>query len=168
MSAVENLQDNRAVTKMRELVKAAPTCMLGTGLGDLPPHLCPMQVQDVDSDGCLWFFSGADSAHNAHIGEDPRVQLVFCNNSNHEYLAVYGKAEITRDIHKVDELWTNMVKIWFPDGKDDANLTLICVCPEKVHYWDVKDGKLVAMAKILVGAVTGSPKDIGVEGDLNP
>ena len=61
-----------------------------------------------------------------------------------------------------------MVKTWFPDGKDDANLTLICVCPEKVHYWDVKDGKLVAMAKILVGAVTGNPKDIGIEGDLNP
>lgn len=168
MSAVENLQDNKAVTKMRELVKASPTCMLGTSLTDQPPHLCPMQVQDVDNDGCLWFFSGADSTHNAQIKDDPRVQLIFCNNGKHEYLAVYGKAEITRDIEKVDELWSSMVKAWFPDGRDDPNLTLIRVNPEKVHYWDVKDGKLVAMAKILVGAVTGSPKDIGVEGDLYP
>jgi general stress protein 26 len=168
MSTVENLEANEAVTKMRELVKASPTCMLESRLGETPPHLCPMQVQDVDSEGCLWFFSGADSAHNAHIGADPRVELVFCNNGKHEYLAVYGQAEITRDIHKVDELWTNMVKTWFPGGRDDPNLTLVKVCPEKVHYWDVKDGKLVAMAKILIGAVTGKPQDIGIEGDLDP
>jgi general stress protein 26 len=168
MSAVENLEANKAVTKMQELVKASPTCMLGTELSQLPPHLCPMQVQDVDSSGCLWFFSGADSAHNAHIQADPRVQLIFCNNGKHEYLAVYGEAEITRDIDKIHELWTNMVKTWFPEGQGDPNLTLVRVCPEKVHYWDVKDGKLVAMAKILMGTVTGNPRDIGIEGDLDP
>ena len=168
MGTTQNLVANEAVEKMRDLVDQSPTCMFASNIGHVPPHLCPMQVQDVDREGCIWFFSGADSIHNAQILVDPRVQLVFCNNSNHEYLAVYGTAEVTRDIDKVDELWTNMVKTWFPQGKDDPNLTLIRVCPEKVHYWDVKDGKLVAMAKILLGSVTGHPKDIGIEGDLNP
>ncbi|WP_367870642.1 pyridoxamine 5'-phosphate oxidase family protein [Luteolibacter sp. Populi] len=168
MGTTQNLVASEAVEKMRELVGDSPTCMLATNIAGVPPHLCPMQVQDVDDEGCLWFFSGADSAHNSHVQADPRVQLIFSNNSKHEYLAVYGTAEITNDIDKVDELWSSMVKTWFPQGKDDPNLTLIRVCPEKVHYWDVKDGKLVAMAKILLGAVTGHPQDIGIEGDLKP
>lgn len=168
MGTTQNLVATEAVEKMRDLVEQSKTCMFASNIGEIPPHLCPMQVQDVDHDGSVWFFSGADSIHNAQILVDPRVQLIFCNNSKHEYLAVYGTAEITRDIDKVHDLWTNMVKTWFPQGQDDPNLTLIRVHPEKVHYWDVKDGKLVAMAKILLGAVTGKPENIGIEGDLKP
>ncbi|QJE97761.1 pyridoxamine 5'-phosphate oxidase family protein [Luteolibacter luteus] len=169
MSAIQDLAASEAVEKMRDMIDAAAaTCLFATNLSSIPFHLCPMQVQDVENDGTLWLFSGADSVHNAHIGLDPRVQLMFCNGGKHEYLAIHGRAEITTEIHKVDELWTPAVKTWFPQGKDDPNLTLIAVHPEKVHYWDTKDGKLVAMGKMLVGAVTGKRLELGIEGDLNP
>lgn len=169
MSAIQDLVNSDAVEKMRAIIDAAAsTCLFGTNLSSIPFHLCPMQVQDVEKNGTLWFFSGADSVHNANIESDHRVQLMFCNGSKHEYLTIHGRAEITRDIHKVDELWTSAVKTWFPQGKDDPNLTLIAVHPEKVHYWDTKDGKLVAMSKMLVGAVTGKQLELGVEGDLRP
>jgi general stress protein 26 len=167
MNAIQDLAASEAVGKMRDIIDAAAsTCLFATNLTSIPFHLCPMQAQDVENDGTLWFFSGADSVHNANIERDPRVQLTFCNGSKHEYLAVYGRAEITQDIHKVDELWTPAVKTWFPLGKDDPNLTLVSVHPEKVHYWDTKDGKLVAMGKMLIGAVTGKQLELGVEGDL--
>ncbi len=168
MANTQNLFNRDALEKLRDLVNDSPACMLCSDLAAIPFHLCPMQVQDVDREGCLWFFSGAGSTHNSMIQADPRVQLVFCNGGKHEYLAVYGTAEISRDIEKVDELWSSMSKNWFPGGRYDPNLTLIRVCPEKVHYWDVRDGKLVAMAKVLLGAMTGKPTDIGVEGDLAP
>ena len=169
MSAIQDLVSTEAVEKMRAISDAAAsTCLFATDLGSVPFHLCPMQVQEIENDGTLWFFSGADSIHNANLEKDNRVQLMFCNGSKHEYLAIHGRAEVTRDIHKVDELWTSMVKTWFPMGKDDPNLTLIAVQPYKAHYWDTKDGKLVAMGKMLVGAVTGKPLDVGVEGDLDP
>lgn len=169
MSAIQDLAASEAVEKMRDIIDAAAaTCLFATNLDSAPFHLCPMQVQDVENDGTLWLFSGADSVHNGHIERDSRVQLMFCNGGKHEYLAIYGRAGITTDIHKVDELWTPAMKIWFPLGKDDPNLTLVAVHPEKVHYWDTKDGKLVSMGKMLVGAVTGRQLELGVEGDLSP
>lgn len=168
MSTVQDLEARQAVAKMREIVLSAPTCFLASGLSKMPFHLCPMYAQDVDRDGGIWFFSGADSVHNELLEKDPRVELMFSNNSKHEYLAVFGQAEISRDIDKVDELWGTMVKAWFPGGKDDPNLTLIRVEPEKVHYWDTKDNKLTALSKILLSAVTGRTLEAGVEGDLRP
>lgn len=168
MSTIEDLEARQAVSKMREIILSAPTCFLASGLSQMPFHLCPMYVQDVDSEGAIWFFSGADSVHNELLQEDPRVELMFSNNSKHEYLAVFGRASLSRDVEKVDELWGTMVKAWFPGGKDDPNLTLIRVEPDRVHYWDTRENKLVALGKILLGAVTGKALEVGVEGDLRP
>lgn len=168
MSTIEDLDASQAVAKMREIVLSAPTCFIASGLSQMPFHLCPMYAQDVDRDGGIWFFSGADSVHNELLAKDARVELMFSNNSKHEYLAVFGQATISRDIEKIDELWGTMVKAWFPGGKDDPNLTLICVEPEKVHYWDTRENKLVTLGKVLLSAVTGRVLETGVEGDLRP
>ncbi len=162
----ENLTSKEAVGKLRELVEAARTCMFATHLTEVPFHACPMHAQEVDDDGCVWFFSGADSEHNDHILVDPRVQLIFSEPKDTKYVLVYGEATVVTDRDKIDELWNQMVKAWFPDGKDDANLTLIKVKPLKAHYWDTEHGKWVTMAKIMISSVTGSMDDGGVEGDL--
>ena len=168
MSTTQNFIGGEAVTKLRDLVDASPTCMFVSHMQVLPFHVCPMQVQEVDDEGNLWFFSSSESDHNGYILNDPQVQLLFSNHSSYEYLAVFGEATISRDIAKIEELWEPSMKAWFPNGKDDPNLTLLRVHPERVHYWDTKDGKLLTLAKILGSAVTGNPADIGRQGDLNP
>ena len=166
MDSTKNLISTEAITKLRELVEKGPTCMFGTDLTTIPMHVCPMHALQVDDEGSIWFFSGLDSQHTGHINKDPRVNLIFSNTAAFEYLTVFGEAEILRDPVKIEELWKPMVKAWFPDGKDDPNLSLIRVRPLKAHYWDTKDGKLVVLAKILVGAITGKVEDGGVQGDL--
>ncbi|MFD2255794.1 pyridoxamine 5'-phosphate oxidase family protein [Luteolibacter algae] len=167
MSENKNLIAEDAIAKLQELVKNAPTCMFSTGLGKAPFHVCPMQVQEADYEGRLWFFSGADSTHNAQITADSRVQLIFANNPDMEFLTVYGTASISHDRAQIDRLWNRMVEAWFPEGKDDPNISLICVQPALAHYWDTEDGKLITMAKILTRAATGADIETGVEGDLN-
>lgn len=165
-SHTENLISAEAVSKLQELVDHSPTCMFATRLGEVPFHVCPMHVQEVDDAGCLWFFSGADSTHNSQINGDSRVQLIFANNTDIEFLTVYGGATISRDRAKIDKLWNKMVEAWFSDGKDDANVTLLCIQPTQAHYWDTESGKLITMAKILTSALTGADSEAGVEGDL--
>ncbi|MBC8128466.1 MAG: pyridoxamine 5'-phosphate oxidase family protein [Gloeobacteraceae cyanobacterium ES-bin-144] len=166
MSEIKNLIADKAVTKLQQLVKGAPTCMFATCLGEIPFHVCPMQVQETDYEGRLWFFSGADSTHNSQIETDPRVQLIFANPSDIEFLTVYGTATISQDRELIARLWNKMVEAWFPGGQDDPNLTLICVQPTAAHYWDTENGKLITMAKILTAAATGADMNIGVEGNL--
>jgi general stress protein 26 len=159
MMTDQNLSGKEAIEKLRTLTESTPTCMFGSGLDVVPMHLCPMQVQQVDHQGCLWFFSGADSVHNRQIATDPRVHLIFGNSSKIEYLTVFGNADISKDPAKAKELWSKFVEAWFPQGPDDPNLTLLRVRPITSHFWDTENGKLVTFAKILTSAITGS--DVG-------
>ena len=168
MSNTINLMGDDAVKKLQELIDNTPTCMFASGLNEIPPHICPMHVQQVDEFGDLWLFSGADSTHNRQLAGDPRAHLVFGNDSKIEYLTVFGETTISTDNAKIDELWSKISEAWFPDGKTDPNLTLLRVRPTQAHYWDTENGKLVAFAKMLTAAVTGTPTNIGVHGDVTP
>jgi general stress protein 26 len=142
----------KAVERLRELVDPAPVCMFASRLGQIPAHVCPMQVQEVDEDGDLWFFSGSDSEHNGHLELDPQVQLFFSNPDADEYLTIHGVAHVLRDAEKVRDLWKPMVKEWFPEGREDPRLTLLRVEPLSAHCWKTRDGRPVSMDVIPAGA----------------
>ena len=167
MSDHKNLVDEEAVSKLQDLVKGSPTCMFATRLTEAPFHVIPMRVQEADYEGDLWFFSSSDSTHNAQINADPRVQLIFTNSSDMEFLTVFGTASISTDKAQIDRLWNPMVNAWFEEGREDPKVTLIRVQPAHAHYWDTEDGKLVTMAKILARAATGADINTGVQGDLS-
>jgi len=86
----QNLIAEETVSKLQELVGKSSTCMFASNLTQLPIHVSPMRVQETDYEGRLWFFSSADSTHNKRIEADPRVQLVFTNTPDMEFLTVFG------------------------------------------------------------------------------
>ncbi|MBL0742656.1 pyridoxamine 5'-phosphate oxidase family protein [Chryseolinea lacunae] len=165
-SEIKNLTHEEAIDKFKELVKHESTCLFTTQLTQLPLTTRPMGIQKVCDQGNFWFLSASDSDKNQEIADDPRVQLFISNTSNYEFLSIYGHATITRDPQKIDELWTDIAKAWFHEGKDDPRVTVIKVTPEQGFYWDTKDGKLVSTIKILASAVSGKTFQEGVEGTI--
>ncbi len=163
----ENLSFKEAIGKIKELVSAADICMFTTALTQLPLSARPMSTQQTDDEGNLWFFSEKESDKNEHIQVDNRVQLFYANKSSSEFLSIYGTAEISTDKQKIEQLWTPIVKTWFPEGKDDPSLTIIKVVPQDAYYWDTKNNKLVSLIKIMASMVTGKIMDDGVEGKLS-
>lgn len=165
-SKYKNLVDREAIEKMQELVDHESICLFTTGLSHVPLRTRPMAVQKVCDQGNFWFLSGSDSDKNAEIVSDPRVQLFFLNTGKYEFLSVYGRATISRDRAKIEELWSDIAKAWFEEGKDDPRITVIKVAPEEGYYWDTKSGKLVSMLKIAASAVLGKTLEEGVEGTI--
>lgn len=167
MGDIKNLTRNEAIAKMKNLVDGAShICMFCTKVTDMPFKSRPMGTQKVDDEGNIWFLSAADSEHNAEIAIDNRVQLLYSNPSASEFLIVNGTAQILTDRATIDELWNPMAKAWFPEGKDDPNLSAIKVTTDISHYWDTKYGKAVTLLAIATAAVTGQQFDAGVEGKL--
>jgi general stress protein 26 len=166
MSTVDNLSTESGIKKIKELVKDANICMFITNISDAPLTGRPMSTADVDEEGNIWFFSKMGSDKNIDIARDNRVQLFYCNKGSSEYLSVYGTAEIIHNKGTIDELWTPIAKAWFHEGKDDPTITAIKVTPEDAYYWDTKGTKMVSLLKIAIGAVTGKPMDVGVEGKI--
>src|SRR5688572_1774868 len=166
-SKIKNLTHQEAIDKFKELVKHESTCLFTTRLTQVPLTTRPMSVQKVCDQGNFWFLSPSDSDKNREIAADTRVQLFISNTSNYEFLSLYGNATISRDQQKIDEFWNDIMKAWFPGGKNDPKITVIKVTPEEGFYWDTKDGKLVSMIKILASAVSGKTLQEGVEGTIS-
>ncbi len=166
MGTTENLMGIEAVNKVKDLAKDE-IALLCTFEGERLSSR-PMGTQGIDDDGVIWFMSGRDSTKNRQIAADPRVHLFYSNHSKLAYLSLEGTASIVRDQKKIDELWTPLAKTWFTEGKDDPRVTLIRFVPATGHYWDTKHSKMITMATIAIGAVTGKTIDDGREGSLKP
>ena len=166
-SEIKNLSKQEAIDKFREFVQHESNCLFTTRLTRVPLTTRPMAVQDVADDGSFWFLSAADSDKNKEIAEDARVQLFISNPKNYEFLSVYGYASISRDQKKIDELWNDIARAWFKEGKSDPRITAIRVEPSEGFYWDTKDGKLVSIIKIAASAITGKTLQEGVEGKIS-
>ncbi|UZT98397.1 pyridoxamine 5'-phosphate oxidase family protein [Chryseobacterium fluminis] len=163
----ENLTHLEAIKKIKELSENAKVCMFCTELETLPINSRPMSLQETDEEGNLWFISSDDSNKNFEIKDDRRVQLFFMNNSDYQYLSVFGEATIYKDKTTIEDKWSPMAKAWFEEGKDDPKVSIIRVEPKDTYYWDTKVGKLVSLFNFVSAAVTGNTTDNsdGVEGN---
>ncbi len=164
--STNNLQNEEAVAKLKELAESIDFAMMATNLGQVPFHTIPMSTKMVDKSGNIWFLSARDSDHNTHINNNPQVQLIYGQPKTMSFMTVFGSASITTDKAVIEELYSSADDNWF-DGIDDPNVSAIKVDPQDVHYWDSKYGKLISMLQIAKGAVTGNEPDLGEEGQLN-
>jgi general stress protein 26 len=167
MENTKNLKANEGVEKLKELVTAINICLFSTNLKRNDGATCrPMSAQEVDAEGNIWFFSDINSDKNREIREDNAVQLIFSHPGKSSYMIVNGMAEISTDRKKIEALWTPVAKIWFEQGKDDPNLSLIKVNTRSAYYWDTDGNKMINFFKFLASVATGSNLVTGVQGSI--
>ena len=154
--------------KLRELVKDIDFCMLTTVAENGDLHSRPMSSNgDIDSDGALWFFTSA-SSHKVHEVEKlSKVNVSFADPDNQHYVSISGTAQLVRDRNKIDELWRPEFKMWFPNGKDDPDVALLRVSPEKAEYWDSPASTIGYMLNFLSSMVSGKEADAGQNRKIN-
>lgn len=157
MEDKNNLTAQEGIEKLKDLVEDIKICLFCTNLQtDNGSTARPMAAQAVDDEGNLWFFSGLDSDKNREIKQDKHVQLFFSNPSKSSYLVVNGEAHEVIDPEKFEKYWSPLVKTWFKDGKNDANLSMIKVVPHTNYYWDVDGSRMINFLKMIASVATGS------------
>ncbi len=129
------VNDDEARIKVRELLEQIRTVMLVTTDTDSLMQARPMSVLAVEGD-TVWFFSDANSPKMFEIDQDHDVLLTAANPSSQDYVSARGVARIVQDEAKKQELWTEMARLWFPDGAKSPNLVLIGVDLVGAEYWD--------------------------------
>lgn len=158
---------DEAVKKLGEMIKGIDIGMMTTEDEDGALRSRPMRLQQAESDNVLWFYSKANSGKSHEIKHNAQVGISFARPDKQNYVSVSGRAEIVRDQAKIDELWSPLHKAWFPDGKDDPQLTLIKVTVEKAEYWDSPTNPVVLVAGFLKTAVTGKASQMGENEKVN-
>jgi general stress protein 26 len=164
----KNLHGTEAIERIKATVKETETCFFCTSHSEGPSEgTRPMNVRQVDDAGNLWFLSADDSHKNLELAADPEVSLFFQGSEHSGFLHLRGRATVSRDRAKLQELWEPILKTWFTGGIDDPRITVIRVAPTGGYYWDNKHGNMVAGAKMLIGAALGKTLDDSIEGRVS-
>lgn len=120
--------------RFSEILNDFRTAMLTTVGTDGIPRSRPMQVSNVDDQNQVWFFTDVDSGKADEIRSNETVAITLQGGG--KFLSMSGTAEIVKDQNKINELWSEPNKVWFPEGKDAPNVILLKVDPSEGEFWD--------------------------------
>lgn len=154
-------RDPAAYAKLRELVKDIDIAMVTTVTPDGALRSRPMATRAFESEGELWFFTADDSAKADDLAAERAVNVSYADPGSQRYVSVSGNATILRDRDKAKELWTPVLKAYFPGGLDDPHLALLRVSVETAQYWDSPSSKMVQLFEMTRAAATGGRPHLG-------
>ena len=142
--------------KFWRALKSDMTLMLGLDGVD-EGHTRPMTAQlDGDSTrGPIWFFTAKSTALVGALGQHDRAVATFASKGHDLFATVHGSLHLDNDRDVIDRLWNRFVAAWFEGGKDDPNLALLRLDPERAEIW-LDASSLVAGIRLLLG---GDPKE---------
>lgn len=113
-------------------------------------------------DGTLWFFTKKSSHKVEEIQQLlDQVNVSYSDPNKMSFVSVSGKAELVDDKAKLKKLWSSYLKVFFPQGLNDPNLTLLKVTANYGEYWDSPSSKMVQLYSMAKAAVTKNPQALG-------
>jgi len=161
------MEDRRqeSIEKLKGMLEGIDFAMLVTAAGN-KFRSRPMSTQEMDENGDLWFFTSDETHKVEEIEADDRVLVAYSEPKSNTYVSVFGRATVSKDRAKMEELWNPAHKAWFPEGLDDPRLCLLKVSVEEAEYWDSPNSKLVQIAGFVKALVTGQEMDGGDYGKI--
>ena len=85
-----------------------------------------MTIAEVHDNADVFFVTSIDDAKSEEIKQDPNVCV-----------SLTGTAELIQDQEMLNKMWSEAWKVWFPDGPDSPEVTLLKVNATHGEYWDV-------------------------------
>ncbi|HEY3329718.1 MAG TPA: pyridoxamine 5'-phosphate oxidase family protein [Capsulimonadaceae bacterium] len=148
------------IRKLYELIKDHKVAMLTTRGSDGTLHSRPMATQEAEFDGTLWFLTGKDTHKVDDINADYEVNVSYSGKSS-SYVSVSGTATFTQDSTKIDELWSELYKAWFPKGKEDPNILVLKVEVNSAEYWESPSSPVATLVGFIQAIATGHQANVG-------
>ncbi|MDB5526838.1 MAG: ral stress protein [Rhizobium sp.] len=133
--------------------------MVMLGSPDHSKHMQPMAPQSAREEKRIWFYTkvNTDIAKAAQNGGHVHMCLV-----TDDYQACLdGDLRTIHSREHIERYWSSMVEAWFPDGKDDPQLTMMCLTPQTAAIWVSTGSKLVFGWEIAKAITTGEEPDVG-------
>ena len=113
------MAENQA-DKLKALLEQFNSAILVTQAGE-KIRARPMVIGKVEDNCDLWFLTGKESPKVHEIESNQQVGVV-CQNGEKVCISISGRADVVNNRRKLDEIWKEEFKAWFPAGKDDPEI----------------------------------------------
>lgn len=148
------------LAKLWSLIKDVKVAMLTSWDGHRLRSRPMYGHQDVFA-GELRFFTHLDSGKVDEMAHFDQVCLAYADPQQQTYVAVSGRAKLTRDRALIEKHWNSMTAAWFPKGMDEPDLGMIVVEVEEAEYWDSTTSKMRYLWETAKANLTGSLPNVG-------
>ena len=127
-------------------------------------HSRPMGTIKPDADGSLLFLIDKEHALAHEVQKDSQVNLTYSDPGQNIYVSVTGRASTSHDQAKINDLWNESFKAWFPKGKEDPSITILKVTVDQAEYWDTPSSFISVAYGYVRALVTGEKSE---DNDVN-
>lgn len=155
------------LARLKDKIKDIKIAMLTTIEQDGELHTRPMGTHEMDEDGTLWFFTYDDTAKTKEVQHDRQVSLSYTDTGAATYVCAAGTAAVSHDKEKMKQLWSPVLKAWFPKELEEPNIALLKVKLHKAEYWDEPGGRMVSFFRMAKAVVTGEKHEAAYHDKLN-
>jgi general stress protein 26 len=107
-------------------------------------HARPMMIAERQDNGDLLFMTRTDAQKADEVREDER--MVATLQQPGKYISVAGKGRLERDPLRIQRLWRERWRAWFPGGPSDPNLILVRLSATEGDYWDFSGARAIKHA----------------------
>ena len=158
----------KKLDELHELIDGIEVAMMTTRRADGQLVSRPMQTQDHNDVGDLWFVTDIETHKLDELARDPHVNLGYYDQKSREWVSVSGVVRVSQDRELIHRLYDRSWKVWFPDegperdgGPDDPRIAVLAVDTTSVMYMKVDKPKPLVLYEIAKGYVTGKEPNIG-------
>lgn len=150
----------------KEIAKGR-TGMLGL-VGDAhTQHFQPMTAFAEAETGDIWFFTRRDTDLARAVAEGAEAMYVIQTKDQELHACIGGRLTLSHDQVRIDKYWNAVVAAWYPNGKDDPQLTLLRLDARDAQVWLSEAGPVKFAYEITKANVTHKQPDLGETAKLN-
>lgn len=152
--------------KLWKALEDTRTGMLGL-VGGEPQHFQPMTGFEEPEANRLWFFTRDDTdlAKDVAAGNTEAMYNIVTKDTK-VYACLGGELTVQMDRARIDKFWNPVVAAWYPEGKDDPHLTLLCFQLDDARVWLNDKGPVKFMIEVAKANLTHELPDAGTKADV--
>lgn len=159
--------DSENYDKFWELLEGIKVCMAVT-LDDDQLVSRPLSGQTNRDENSIYFVTKISEQENGEIKYPKKINLSYIHPDMPACVSVSGHVHLLNDRAKLEEIWDNHAKLWFPKGIDDPEVALLKVIPDQATYWNISTSMIEVIWEFAKSRITQNQPRIGekIEIDL--
>lgn len=165
MTTMDTADREAAEKRLWSEIDKLHTGMLGIVDGE-PQHFQPMTAFADREAGRIWFFTRTDTDMAQDVATARQAMFIMQSKDQEMQACISGQLVQQLDRAKLEEFWNPHVSAWYPEGKDDPRLTMLCLQADEARIWLSEVGPIRYMFEVAKANTMGKEPDIGGVADV--
>ena len=153
-------------TKLWKTLEDERMGMLGL-VGEGGGHFHPMTAFCEKDLATIWFFTRRDSELVRRLVQGGKAMFNLVAKDRGLWACMSGVVTEQHDAARIDKYWGPVVSAWFPEGKDDPELTLLRLDADDAEVWISEKGPIRFAFEIAKANLTDTEPNVGQHTRLN-